>query len=456
MDCGTVNQPAQWLSSNFRDLEGLSSDLCCTLLFDDTTSDVALQVQDARMPAHRAILAARSPVFKAMFFGPMLESGAAEVQVSTFSAQTMRLLLRFIYSGSVEDVNLEDMVPLMACADHYGVSTLRDRILNHLQDSISPETACTVLALARTYQQEHIQERYLSFILMHAQQVLRTEGFLNLDVAVLTKVLEADDARIEEIDIFKALVRWHRHWEKEPEGGPDEIQAQALFRSIRYGQMTGQQLVTEVKPLAGELVPQDLYIFALEQVAAPGHLDCKEDYRTQSVRRHPPIGRIQASDASYLSVQSTTVRKVGPMGWNCTAVIDPSTSRTCVKIEHLADMQNGIGVAVFDPERTARGGTNTGFPNPNQWGADCLVGIYGTGCFFGIITEHVLRWQPGMVLEVNLRASVEGSLHVCFTAEGAEREDDIQAEGHLAVSSGAKLAVALYSPDDKVSIESVW
>mmetsp|Transcript_44149 Transcript_44149/g.141525 ORF Transcript_44149/g.141525 Transcript_44149/m.141525 type:complete len:128 (-) Transcript_44149:1098-1481(-) len=79
MDCGTVNQPAQWLSSNFRDLEGLSSDLCCTLLFDDTTSDVALQVQDARMPAHRAILAARSPVFKAMFFGPMLESGAAEV-----------------------------------------------------------------------------------------------------------------------------------------------------------------------------------------------------------------------------------------------------------------------------------------------------------------------------------------------------------------------------------------
>merc|ERR1719221_1735916 len=104
---------------------------------------------------------------------------------------------------------MEDMVPLMACADHYGVHELRDSIGNHLQDSVTPETACTVLALARTYTQDHIVERYLSFILQHAQRVVRTESFLHLDVEVLMKVLEADKARIEEIDLFKALVRWY-------------------------------------------------------------------------------------------------------------------------------------------------------------------------------------------------------------------------------------------------------
>merc|ERR1719401_2529018 len=99
-------------------------------------------------------------------------------------------MLRYMYSGNVEDVRLEEMVPLMACADHYGVVTLRDKIGNHLTDSISPETACTVLALARQYQQERIVERYLMFILTHAQQVMKTESFLFLDMNVLLKVLE--------------------------------------------------------------------------------------------------------------------------------------------------------------------------------------------------------------------------------------------------------------------------
>jgi len=452
-----MDHPTPSLCASFRDLGGLSRDLCAGLFSDEATSDVTLCVQGERLPAHRALLAARSPVFRAMFFGSMKERCQDEVEVSTFAAPTMRLLLRFVYAGCLEDVHLEDMVPLMACADHYGVSVLRDTIGNHLRDSITPETACTVLALARSYQQEAVTERYLAFILTHAQQVTRTEGFLHLDAAVLAKVLEADEARIEEIDLFKALVRWYRHWAKEPDGGLQEKEAARLFGSVRYAQMTGQQLVAEVRPLAGEIVPRDLYVRALEQVAAPGFTPL-EACSKQAVRRQPPIGVIQTSDPSFLTVSSTEVRKVGPIGWNCTAIIEPSTSRTCFKVDHLADAQNGAGIAIFDPERNAlRGCSNSGFPNPNQWGADCLVGIYGSGCFFSLLTDHVLRWKTGLVVEVTTEPVQGGSLCVQFAAEGGPEGERICAETVLPqVPELVKLAVALYSPEDKVSIESVW
>merc|ERR1712232_1425731 len=193
-----------------------------------------------------------------------------------------------------------------------------------------------------------------------------------------------------------------------------------------------------------------------EQVAAPGITASDEVQRKQCSRRKPPIGSIQISDPALLHVQSTTVRKVGPAGWNCTAVIEPSTSRTRFTIEHLADTQNGIGVAIFDPERNSLRGGSCGFPNPNQWGADCIVGIYGTGCFFGIITDHVLRWHAGLVVEVTIKPALGGPLYVTFSAEGMEGEK-IVAEGILAMPAGVvKLAVALYSPEDKVSVESVW
>lgn len=346
-----------------------------------------------------------------------------------------------------------------------------------------------VLALARTYKQDHIQEKYLSFVLTHAQQVMRTEGFLQLDVALLMKVLEADEARIEEIDLFMALVKWHQHWSREvgmpgekecidqlggraspscgtsPKAdkfrqeesqvvGPEEMQR--LFATIRYGQMTGPQLVTEVKPFVGTIVPRDLYVRALEQVVAPGQTTVSDDDDgKQSMRRHPPLGCIHTSDPQLLTVNSTAVEKVGSSGWNCTAVIDPSTCRTCFRVEHLSDLQNGIGVAIFDPERNALRSGSSAFPNPNHWGTDCLAGIYGTGCFFGIVTEHTLTWQVGLTVEITMRTERNSTLHVSFAAEGIEGRRQV-AEGCLSVPQGVKLAVALYSPEDRVTVEPRW
>lgn len=461
--------------SDFSDLPGLSQDLCCGLLFDGATSDITLCVQEDRLPAHRAILGARSPVFRAMFFGAMRERCATEVEISIFAAPTMRLLLRFIYAGALEAVHLEDMVPLMACADHYGVGALRARIFEHLQESTSPDMACIVLASARLYQQEALQDMYLSFILKHAQQVFRTEGFWRLDVAVLQRLLESDDARIEEVDLFKALVSWHRHRSKDcHDAGLDDKQLARLFGSVRYAQMTGLQLVSEVRPFAGGVVPKDLYVSALEQVVAPGValIDRGQACRRQAARRQPPIGSIQVSDPRLLSVQSTSVRKVGGVGWNCTAVIDPSTPRTRFRVERLADHQNGVGIAIFDPERNALRGGCSGFPNPDQWAADCLVGVYGTGCFFGVVMERALQWRAGLVVETTIDATHGGgTLQVRFSSfkdEGAleGREDqeslgDTQEErmsvgGSISVPAGIKFALALYSPDDQVTVDSVW
>ena len=57
-------------------------------------SDVTLLVDDVSIPAHKAILAHHSPVFKAMFSHNMTESLEGKVTIGETTADTLRRFLR--------------------------------------------------------------------------------------------------------------------------------------------------------------------------------------------------------------------------------------------------------------------------------------------------------------------------------------------------------------------------
>lgn len=68
--------------------------------------------------AHKAILAARSPVFAAMFEHAMEESRANRVEITDVEPDTLAEVLRFIYTGRVVDLdNPNSAQDLLAAAD---------------------------------------------------------------------------------------------------------------------------------------------------------------------------------------------------------------------------------------------------------------------------------------------------------------------------------------------------
>ena len=86
-------------------------------------SDVSLTLADKTdFKAHKAILAARSPVFRAMFEHEMEERKNGRVQISDVESDVFKEMLQFVYTGKTS--KLEEMAPeLLAAADK--VSTLK-------------------------------------------------------------------------------------------------------------------------------------------------------------------------------------------------------------------------------------------------------------------------------------------------------------------------------------------
>ncbi|CAO2200997.1 unnamed protein product [Urochloa humidicola] len=74
------------------------------LLKEKKGVDVTFLVGGETIEAHKIVLAARSPVFKAEFFGHMRESGTSCVTVEDMQPEVFEALLHFIYNDSLPDM----------------------------------------------------------------------------------------------------------------------------------------------------------------------------------------------------------------------------------------------------------------------------------------------------------------------------------------------------------------
>ena len=78
----------------------------------DHLSDIELQCEGDTIRAHRSILAARCRFFEAMLGGSFAESGQQTVKIDSMSAETLKHVLVYLYTGRVGDaISPPELVP---------------------------------------------------------------------------------------------------------------------------------------------------------------------------------------------------------------------------------------------------------------------------------------------------------------------------------------------------------
>ncbi|CAN6334027.1 unnamed protein product [Urochloa humidicola] len=179
------------------------------LLASKAGSDITFIVSGKSFAAHKNVLAARSSVFKAEFFGGMKEKCLGRVEIKEIDPSVFEAMLRFIYTDG-EVPELDDENPeaatlaqqLLAAADRYGLDRLKvmyERMLAYAMDS---STAATTLALAERHGCSQLKAKCIEFIAGGSREnldaVLETEGFKELEAStpsVVTEILRAAHGR---------------------------------------------------------------------------------------------------------------------------------------------------------------------------------------------------------------------------------------------------------------------
>ncbi|GIZ03236.1 TD and POZ domain-containing protein 4 [Caerostris extrusa] len=119
---------------------------------DRNFSDFELRVNNESFFAHKEVLSAMSPVFKAMLLSGMKETVNNLVDIKDLSSETLRQMLLFMYTDSVEDLTWASTKDLYSAADKYDISSLRSRCVQLLRTQLSTSNACEALVFADLHQ----------------------------------------------------------------------------------------------------------------------------------------------------------------------------------------------------------------------------------------------------------------------------------------------------------------
>ena len=145
-------------------------------------SDVTIVCEDREggveeFKCHKAILAARSTVFDAMFSHDMKENRDNEVVIKDMGAKTFRDMASFIYGGRIYLEDYSETAKLLVAGEKYNLKQLKEKCEDHISECLSVTNVLDMLVLADLHRAATLRSTALEFFCENRKEILAQEGW---------------------------------------------------------------------------------------------------------------------------------------------------------------------------------------------------------------------------------------------------------------------------------------
>lgn len=215
-----------------------------TLVGNGHLSDALFLVEDKYIAAHRFLLAIRSSVFEAMFYGPA-STNEKVIVVNDCRAEAFETMLLYIYTN---DINLDigNVVEVMLIAHKYDLEHLELKCEKFIEENRSPSNVIgiydTIYALDAFAQlkrdlMKYITDNFLRSI-MSVTCLLPITSAYTL-IPFVEKLTSLKGSEFNNCDLFEMLVMWARKQclRDEIEADPDNVRT-TLGGALRFVDIT--------------------------------------------------------------------------------------------------------------------------------------------------------------------------------------------------------------------------
>lgn len=307
--------------------------------------DISLVVDGHTVTAHRIVLAATIPYFRAMFTHDMAESRQREVTIKGIEPSVLEHLVNFAYSSKIV-LTTENVQSLLIGASFLQLHNVRSACCAFLEKRLRSNNVLGVRQFADTLSCSMLVDAANKYIEKYFMIVAPTDEFLTLSFNEVYEIVGRDELYVDsEEQVFEAVMAW-------------------IKRNVSERQEYLPQLLTRVRmPL---LSPQYLtdHVFT-EELVRTSHrcrdlLDEAKDYYLMPERR-PLLQSFRArprccNDIVGMIYAVGGLTKTGD-SMSTVEVFDPIVGRWQVA-EAMMMLRSRVGVAVMHNLMYAIGGYN--------------------------------------------------------------------------------------------------
>lgn len=213
-----------------------------------------------KLSAHRAILATASPVFKAMFFGPLKDGG--NVKITDSNAKAFEEFLQFFYLPEVK-LSIENIEEVLHLTDKYDMLDCFGVCATFLKANLTIENMVWGYQLAITLDNEELMKFCGKRIQAFASEIVKSEIFLHCSREVLKNLLNMNVLDCDEVELFNACIEWAKI--SCQKNGLDEMNAENVknqlgtqFYSIRFAAMKQEEVANILQAKVVEFTTDEL------------------------------------------------------------------------------------------------------------------------------------------------------------------------------------------------------
>ena len=150
--------------------------------------DFTLECEDQEIPVNRLLLAARSPVFSAMFSENFQEAKTGCTSVKDVDLKSLEALVKFCHTDNLDKDDLT--TDLLAAANKYTIQEVVEKCEKHLSLTLSVENAIDYFLVASLHEAKKLRTDAKKFITKNLSQVEKTEGYKSLGKEALAEFLK--------------------------------------------------------------------------------------------------------------------------------------------------------------------------------------------------------------------------------------------------------------------------
>ena len=166
----------------------------------------ACEGSDKKFFAHKYVLGTSSAVFYAMFYGKLAENNSV-VHLSDTNDESLEEFLRFLYTDEC-DLTADNAMFVLYLAKKYIVPALAQKCIGFVEINLEVENVVTILQQAIQFDEKTLESKCWDLIDLKTSKVIASDAFVDINQATLEKLLKRESLRINEVDLFNAVLKW--------------------------------------------------------------------------------------------------------------------------------------------------------------------------------------------------------------------------------------------------------